>query len=97
MRYIITLRGNINKRENTNDRNDAVAIAKRWRATYDGVVTIKDNATGKTETYQSKGAGDPLQSRKYYITREPHLSSEKCKKNAQNFIPFFVHFFIKKI
>lgn len=49
-RYVIILRGNIHKTENTNDRNDAIAIAKRWRATYDGVVTIKDNATGKIES-----------------------------------------------
>lgn len=50
-RYIITLRGReVSKRENTNDRDNAIAIAKRWRATYDGVITIKDNATGKIET-----------------------------------------------
>ncbi len=48
-RYVVTLRGDFTKTENFTDRDDAVKTARKWRACYNGVVTIKDNATGKIE------------------------------------------------
>ena len=48
-RYTVKIRGNENRVENYTDREDAYEVAKRWRACYDGVITVTDNMNGKVE------------------------------------------------
>lgn len=48
-RYLVILRGDFKKSESFTDLTDAVKTARRWKACYDGSVTITDNMTGKTE------------------------------------------------
>lgn len=49
-RYLVVLRGyNFNKMESFTDYEEAKDIARKWRICYEGVITIKDNMTGKVE------------------------------------------------
>ena len=50
-RYIVRLNGEFKKMEHFTDKEKAEATAKKWRACYDGRVTVYDNMTGLTKVY----------------------------------------------